>query len=240
LKLKNQCLSRNVYRVFSDQDLLDLFSVIKPSEVKMGIAFFLQLTCGFRIGEINPIKLEHIDFRKGVISLMTEKANLFSDQPVPAITLEVLQEWVEHNKKEIESSGYIFFSKNLFEKRDFVSKDSMRNYFQKFRSRANLCSTYAQRNDSNNPKHNNNHSLHKLTTHSFRRSYLTALYQECKKKELVTVLARHKKRDVTDQYIYFTHTEQLGLVNQTFNKELYTRIAKELIEKIRIQSLSSS
>jgi hypothetical protein len=103
-RLKKKCLSSNVYRVFSDQDLFDFFSVIKPSEVKMGIAFFLQLTCGFRIGEINPIKLEHVDFRKGVISLITEKANLFSDQPVPAITLEVLQEWVEHNKKEIEET----------------------------------------------------------------------------------------------------------------------------------------
>ena len=96
---KSVPLSRNIYRVFSDQDLLDFFSIVKSNEVKMGIAFFLQLTCGFRIGEINPIKVEHIDFKRGVISLMTEKANLFSDQPVPSLTLEVLGEWIEHNKK---------------------------------------------------------------------------------------------------------------------------------------------
>ncbi|MFA6419833.1 MAG: site-specific integrase [archaeon] len=235
---RNIPLSRNVYRVFADQDLLDFFSGIKPNEVKMGLAFFLQLTGGFRIGEISPIKLEHIDFKRGVISLITEKANVSSDQPIPALTLEVLQTWIEQNKRGIElSGGYVFFSKNFLIKRDVISKDTLRNYFQKFRARANLCSTYAERNDVNNPKHHSNRQLCKLSSHSFRRSYLTALYQECKKKELVAVLARHKKRDVTDQYIYFTHAEQLELVNKTFNNEVYKTIAKELIEKTQMHQI---
>lgn len=228
-------LSRNVFRVFTGRDLLDFFGVIKPKEVKLGLGLFLQLTCGFRIGELSPIKLNNIDFRRGVISLITEKANVSSDQPVPNITLELLQEWIEHNRKEIEANnGFVFFSKNPFYDREVITKDTFRNYFQKFRKRSNLCSSYAERNDTKNSRHKTNRQLHKLSSHSFRRTYLTELYQECRKKELVKVLARHKKRDVTDQYIYFSHEEQLELVNKVFEREPFISIARDLIEKIKI------
>lgn len=228
--------SRNVFRVFTGQDLLDFFGAIKPNEVKFGLGFYLQLTCGFRIGEVPPIKEEKIDFRRGVISLKTEKANVFSDQPVPSVALDLLETWLKHNGGKIaRKSNFVFFSENFLREREAVSKDSFRNYFQKIRKRSALCSTYAERDDTNNPLHKTNHHLHKLSSHSLRRTYLTALYQECRKTELVAVLARHKKKDVTSQYIYFSHEEQLELVNKTFNREPYLSIARDLREKIKFK-----
>ncbi len=226
-KDKKQPLCRNVYRVFTDNDLLQFFNTIKPNETKFGIAFFLQLTCGFRIGEVARLKASKIDFQRGIVSLLTEKSNVYSDQPIPSITLELLHAWITTNQEQITAhNDYIFFSGNPLFNRDFVSPLVMRNYFQKFRKRANLTDSYADR----KPQANKTGKLFKLTTHSFRRTYLTRIYQECRKKELVATLARHKKKDATDCYIFFDHQEQLELVNKVFNRGLFRQIAEGAIQ----------
>ena len=212
-------LSRNVYRVFTDNDLIKFFQVIKPKEAKFGVAFFLQLTTGLRVGEIPQIKVKDIDFERGIISLITEKANVFSDQPVPFVTLELLQKWIERNKDKIEQSeDYVFFSEYPFSKRNAITSGALRNYFGKFRKRAELESSYATSNDSNNSHQKKNRELNKLTTHSFRRTYLTRLYNDCKNKELVKVLARHKQKEAIDSYLYFDHESQLKLINKVFDR----------------------
>lgn len=227
-------LSRNVYRVFSENDLVQFFSAIKPSEAKLGLAFFLQLTGGFRVGEVVCIKTSNVDFERGVISLITEKANVASDQPLPAVALEVLQEWIQTNGEYIRRKGdYLFFSNALFQERLCVDVNSLRNFFQKVRARAGLEQSYAEAADKNNPKQQINRPLYKLTTHSFRRTYGSQVYRESKKKEAVKSLLRHLKKDPTDCYIFFDHSEQLELVNKVFNREPYQTIARDLIEKIR-------
>ncbi len=71
---KGQEKCRNVYRVFSDSDLVKFFSVIPVKRVKFGVLLFSMLTTGFRIGEACNIRVSDIDFERGVISLFTEKA----------------------------------------------------------------------------------------------------------------------------------------------------------------------
>tara|TARA_Y100000310_G_scaffold339175_1_gene431070 strand:- start:821 stop:1663 length:843 start_codon:yes stop_codon:yes gene_type:complete len=227
-------LSRNVYRVFSDNDLLKFFSVVKQKEVKQGLAFFLQATCGFRIGEIVGIKVQDIDFERGVISLHEQKAGkISSDQPAPFVCLDLLESWIETNDKQVaEHKDFVFFSGNPLFQRDSIDVNSFRNYFQRFRKRAGLDQTYAERNDSANPKHQTNRPLYKLTSHGFRRSYGTRLYTECKQRELIKTLLRHKKKESVDAYIQFSHQQQIELVNKVFNREPFTTIATDLKEKI--------
>ncbi|MFH1256992.1 MAG: site-specific integrase [Candidatus Diapherotrites archaeon] len=232
IKKRSSPKSRNVYRVFSDLDLMKLFSAIPAKRAKQGLAMFLMLTGGFRVGEVVKIRLQDCDFERGVISLLTEKAELPSDQPMPQIALECIQMYAERYKEEIkQANGFLFFSLNPFQKRERISVDHLRNFFGKCRQKAGLTNIYAE---AFTPSHENpcKKKLFKLSTHSFRRTYLTRLYQFCKQKELVKVLARHKKEDTTDQYIFFSHQEQLELVNKVFNSESYESIAKELIEKM--------
>jgi integrase len=224
-----------VYRVFSENDLVQFFSAIKPSEAKLGLAFFLQLTGGFRVGEVVSLKLQNVDFERGVVSLLTEKANVSSDQPLPFVALEVLREWTQTNGEAIKAKGdFLFFSNALFQQRLAVDVNSLRNFFQKVRARAGLQQSYAEAADAQNPKQQTNRPLYKLSTHSFRRTYGSLVYRESKKKEAVRALLRHLKKDPTDCYIYFDHREQLELVNRTFDREVFKQIGQDLIEKIKM------
>ncbi|RLG69983.1 MAG: hypothetical protein DRO07_01275 [Candidatus Iainarchaeum archaeon] len=233
-KFKNSRKCRNVYMVFTDNDLIKFFSAIPVNRVKFGVLFFTQLLCGFRIGEACNIKLEDIDFEHQTISVFTEKARVRSDQPIPALLCEVLSEWITTNYEQITThQNYIFFSANPFISRLVVSKDAARNVFTEIRKKAGLLQTYAEANDRGNPLQHKNRPLYKLSTHSLRRTYLTRLYQECKQKEMVRVLARHKKKEVTDNYIFFSHQEQLELVNRVFSREPFISIANNIIEKIK-------
>jgi len=219
--------SRNVYRVFADLDLIKLFSAVPANRTKQGLAMFLMLTGGFRIGEVVKIRQKDCDFERGVISLVTEKAELPSDQPMPQIALECLQNWIEAHQEQIEAAnGFVFFSSNPFQRRDRISVDHLRNFFGKCRQKAGLTNTYGEANGPNHCGSGIKRQLFKLSTHSFRRTYLTRIYQECKQKELVKVLARHKKEDVTDHYIFFSHQEQLELVNKVFTGEPFESIFK--------------
>lgn len=228
-------LGRNVYRVFSDSELLEFFSAIDFRQVKAGICFFLQLTGGFRQREVSLLKFSNLSFDKGSVGLLTDKARKFSDQPLPLVALDLLSDWVSLNDERIGVSDFLFFSDNLFYSRKHISSDYLRTFFNSVRKKAGLNSAYATANDSK-PKSTNQRLLYKLSNHSLRRTYLTKLYLQCKKKELVKVLARHEKKDVTDQYIFFSHEEQLELVNETFNKEPFLSIASDLKEKIRMWS----
>jgi integrase len=152
---------------------------------------------------------------------------------MPQVALECLKAWADRYKEEIEqANGFVFFSRNPFQKRDRISVDHLRNFFGKCRKKAELGQTYGEASAPNHKFLDSKRRLFKLSSHSFRRTYLTRLYQACHQKELVKVLARHKKEDVTDQYIFFSHQEQLELVNSVFNREPFESIAKEVVEKM--------
>jgi integrase len=127
------------------------------------MAFLIQSKTLRRIGEIAPLNLIDINLEERFIKFVLKKQG---DIPHKVhITDDTfyweLIDYLEANKKEIEEhKGFLFYSKNPFQKRLHLSKDYLRNFFRVICKRAGILEPYAVA--------TNGKKLYRLSTHSFR------------------------------------------------------------------------
>ena len=218
VKRKNFRLYGNMQKGFTEDELDKFFShILLPDEERLYVAYKLQALLGLRSGETVLLKLSDIDWEERTLRISTEKAKTIDYLHLHDEIFNLLKKFTEKNRSELEQKdGFLLFSRNG--KRTVISAAYLRSKFREICRRANLTETYAIADDFNNPRLNHR-KLYRLSTHSLRHYFITKVYNACKDPIKTRCLARHKKLNTTEGYIYTSSEELNAIMKESFRQD---------------------
>lgn len=148
----------------------------EQGDLQMEVYFELALTSMARVKALNSIKLEQINFEKGVIDDVREKEGYDVTLYPSGRCMELLNKWIEYRKENNIECEHLFITKREG-KWEQISKGTMQTSWVK--------------------KIGNLIDVKELHNHDFRHSYATLLYNKGLPLEEVSKLLNHKSTDVT-------------------------------------------
>ena len=140
------------------------------------------------------LKLNDLNFKEHKVTIYNTKAKRFYSIPLNVKFEEELTGFINRHKKEInEHNGFIFFSSNPVQKREYLSEKYLRNLVVGKLKELGLEEEYAI---SSNGRHLNKYGLHSLRGHA-----ATELFKKTHNIKLAQILLDHKDSEVTMLYI---------------------------------------
>lgn len=145
-------------------------------DLQLEMYFEVALTTMVRVKALNSIKLEQINFEKGIIERVIEKEGYEVDLYPSERGMKLIKKWLDYRKENNIECEYLFITKrnNNWEQ---VSKGAMQSGWVK--------------------KIGKLINIPHLHNHDFRHSYSTILYNSGMKLEDVQELLHHLNPDVT-------------------------------------------
>ncbi|MFA4887834.1 MAG: site-specific integrase [Candidatus Nanoarchaeia archaeon] len=211
----------NINRGFTDKELKTFFQYC--SNKKAYLAFFLMSHLGLRIGEVVKVRLDDIDFVKNKIRISTEKTHTGDFLYLHERVRKLLLVWVQNFQDPITNKkGFILFSSNKKEGREYVSPHWLRKEFRNICKLADLNEFYDYADDKQGiivKMHGKSRKLYRLTTHSLRHYYITFVYKNCKNPVHTQKLARHRDFKSTQVYIHTSQEDLDGTMKKAFEQE---------------------
>jgi integrase len=198
-KRKNQRYLGNEARYMPDSVFNSLLEHFHKVNQRIELIVQFEGLEASRIGDVVELKLENFDFKEHEVRVYNHKADRWYKVPLEIHLEQNIKKFIEENKEQIKiHHNYIFFSNNLVQKRDFLSKDWVRNKIREAVNYLGLQKVYATSIDG---KKLNMYSSHSLRSHAITRAYNLSGGDVQVSKEL----ADHKKTDTNFLYIAKDH-----------------------------------
>lgn len=217
-KAHKRCWSRGINRNFTEDTLKRFFSVIKNPRHKL--CFQLQAYLGLRISEAVKVNLEDVNLEAGFLRVHSAKTGRTDQLPLRGPIAPILEKYIKRFRRKIKShGGFLVYSDQKTE--GYITKDTMRVKFAKYRSRAGLDQGYADVKVTGGQKGRKEgfRRLYVLSTHSLRHYFITEIYKKTKDVATTQALARHVNFNVTRDYVNISATDLEKAMEKTFSKE---------------------
>ena len=203
----------NVWLGFEEHELSRFLAVLP---YKYRILFMCQLALLLRVGEVARLKQEN--FTKDYLSVYVQlqKGGGAQRKPVPYFLAQEIKEYARKHQKQInESGGYLFFSDDRFREGKtqypHLSPHYILNKLRRMVKKAGMDEVYGI--SSNGKK------LHRLNTHSFKRTGATLLNEQTGNLALTQSLTGHKSLDVLSKhYVRPSEKSKRSAINTLFRK----------------------
>lgn len=187
------------------------FDSLRPIEERQRLAFMLMGFCGLRISEAVRVRLDDFtpDFKFLTVH-NTKAASITRDEqgkitgrkprqdqvPIPDFLVPVIKQYIMNNYSTFRG-GYIFPCLGHGGKVPHMSKVWLMNWFMMRRRELGLLDVAYMVNRAGKSSR-----VYRIGTHSFRRFYVTNVYEKSGGDLLFTKeLARHIKVDTTQRYV---------------------------------------
>jgi len=171
---------------------------------KVKLALEFEGIEGPRGEDVVRLRLDDIDFDKHIVRIYNRKVNRMYEIPLNKDLENELKHFITENRKEIEAhNGYIFYSQNPFQKRNFLSQKWLRNIVRKALDKLGLNKVYAV--DAKGRK------LHLYSLHSLRGHAATRIYKKTHDLEKVQELLDHTPSSTKTTMLYIERNDDEDL-----------------------------
>ena len=207
---KNKKLYGMLKKTIKEEEFLKFVNLFDCERIKMILK--LQNYLNFRISDSVKINIKEIDFIRNEIIFFCQKLKEWQIKIITPNIRNELLEYVKENKGEIEKSkGYLFFSKNKLQKRDFLSEKYVGKIIRKVRDENNLGIKYATIEvERKGKKYLKN--LNILTSTTLRHSSITNFQRKYKNPNLTRIFAGHKDFNTTLTYCHENSEDLKNLI----------------------------
>jgi integrase/recombinase XerD len=173
--------SRALPKVFSKEEVMKIFSATRNSKHKLML--WLIYSCGLRRSEVINIKLNDLDFERGILNIRKGKGNVDRMVPIPQKVWEKIGEY----RKSYRPVTYLFEG----QKGGIYSVESVYSVFKQSMKRA---------------------GIHKdVGVHSLRHSYATHLHENGLDIRYIQELLGHKSSRTTEIYTHVSRRNLLAI-----------------------------
>ncbi len=189
---------RKLPNVFSKKQLLDLFCVIRETDVFMGC--LLALFCGLRISEVCNLKKEDVDMDSERIKIVQGKGSKDRYVMLPQKFIPLLKQWYRVNTE----SEYVVSSP----KRGSYSTGVLSLKFRKYLEKADLL--------IKTEKTSHGQQRHAYSFHTLRHTYATFLLEKGVDLYYVQRSLGHSDIHTTQVYAYISQKDLQNKINMAF------------------------
>lgn len=206
---RRHSLLGDMQKALTEEIYNKLLKVEKNPKIKLAIK--VQGLLALRISEVEILKITNIDFKGHMVRIYEPKTDKFRDVPMCKEIEKELLKHIKKNRNKINAhNGFIFYSENVTEDRQHISKNWLAHEIEKKIEETGMQKVYVI-DRSGKPRHlYTSHSLRGYGIMKFHKNQQRVLGRT----DIILTMkfAGHKKIENTMRYTRVDHQEIFNVV----------------------------